>query len=68
MSIEKIFFLCDAPEFAQLRLQDPSTTTMEGLIAFNNHLLFVMTVALNAGYPAVVVGLEVLLYLAPRRL
>merc|ERR1712146_822167 len=44
MSIEKIFFLCDAPEFAQLRLQDPSTTTMEGLIAFNNHLLFVMTV------------------------
>ena len=44
MRIEKIFFLCDAPEFAQLRLQDPSTTTMEGLIAFNKHLLFVMTI------------------------
>ena len=34
MSIEKIFFFCDAPEFAQLRLQDPSTTTMEGLLEF----------------------------------
>jgi cytochrome c oxidase subunit 2 len=44
MSIEKIFFLCDAPEFAQLRLQDPSTTTMEGLLEFNKHLLFVITV------------------------
>jgi hypothetical protein len=36
MSIEKIFFLCDAPEFAQLRLQDPSTTTMEGLMRLTN--------------------------------
>ena len=44
MSIEKIFFFCDAPEFAQLRLQDPSTTTMEGLLEFNKHLLFVITV------------------------
>ena len=47
MSIEKIFFLCDAPEFAQLRLQDPSTTTMEGLIAFNNHILFVIVLMRN---------------------
>ena len=44
MSIEKIFFFCDAPEFAQLRLQDPSTTTMEGLLEFNKHLLFVITI------------------------
>jgi hypothetical protein len=42
MSTEKIFFFCDAPEFAQLRLQDPSTTTMEGLLEFNKHLLFVV--------------------------
>ena len=44
MNIEKIFFLCDAPELAQLRLQDPSTTTMEGLLEFNKHLLFVITI------------------------
>ena len=44
MSIEKIFFFCDAPELAQLRLQDPSTTTMEGLLEFNKHLLFVITI------------------------
>jgi len=44
MSIEKILFLCDAPELAQLRLQDPSTTTMEGLLEFNKHVLFVITV------------------------
>jgi len=44
MSTEKIFFFCDAPEFAQLRLQDPSTTTMEGLLEFNRHLLFIITV------------------------
>jgi hypothetical protein len=44
MSIEKFFFLCDAPELAQLRLQDPSTTTMEGLLEFNKHVLFVITV------------------------
>lgn len=28
----------------QLRLQDPATTTMEGLLEFNKHLLFVITV------------------------
>ena len=44
MSIEKIFFFCDAPELAQLRLQDPSTTTMEGLLEFNKHLLFVIII------------------------
>jgi cytochrome c oxidase subunit 2 len=44
MSTEKIFFFCDAPEFAQLRLQDPSTATMEGLLQFNKHLLFIIIV------------------------
>jgi hypothetical protein len=43
MSIEK-FSSYDAPELAQLRLQDPSTTTMEGLLEFNKHVLFVITV------------------------
>ena len=42
MSKEKIIFCCDAPEFAQLRLQDPSTTIMEGLLEFNKHLLFII--------------------------
>lgn len=44
MSIKKNFFFCDAPELVQLRLQDPSTTTMEGLLEFNKHLLFVIIV------------------------
>ena len=44
MSIEKFFFFCDAPEFFQFRLQDPSTTVMEGLLEFNKHLLFVITI------------------------
>lgn len=44
MSIEKKLFLCDAPELAQFRLQDPSTTVMEGLLEFNKHLLFVITI------------------------
>jgi hypothetical protein len=43
MSIEK-FSSMRCPELAQLRLQDPSTTTMEGLLEFNKHVLFVITV------------------------
>ena len=44
MKIETTFVFCDAPEFAQLRLQDPSTTIMEGLLEFNKHLLFVIII------------------------
>ena len=44
MSIKKNLFVCDAPELVQLRLQDPSTTTMEGLLEFNKHLLFKITI------------------------
>lgn len=44
MIVKKFFFFCDTPEFVQLRLQDPCTTIMEGLIAFNKHLLFVVTI------------------------
>ena len=44
MSTNFFFFFCDAPEFAQLRLQDPATTTMEGLLEFNKHLLFIITI------------------------
>jgi cytochrome c oxidase subunit 2 len=35
---------CDAPELFQMRLQDPATTTMEGLVDFNKHLLFIITI------------------------
>lgn len=46
MTKDKIFstvkYICDAPEFFQFRLQDPATTTMEGLLEFNKHLLFLM--------------------------
>jgi hypothetical protein len=38
------------PELAQLRLQDPSTTTMEGLLEFNKHVLFVITVVILVGW------------------
>jgi cytochrome c oxidase subunit 2 len=44
MSIEKFFFLISCP----LRLQDPSTTTMEGLLEFNKHVLFVITVIVTS--------------------
>jgi NADH-ubiquinone oxidoreductase chain 5 len=43
MNIFGIFLIkCDAPEFYQQRLQDPSTTIMEGLLEFNKHLLFLI--------------------------
>lgn len=42
--VEKIIFFNDTPEFFQFRLQDPSTTTMEGLLEFNKHLILVITV------------------------
>ena len=37
-------FVCDAPDLFQLRLQDPATSIMEGLLDFNKHLLFVVVV------------------------
>jgi cytochrome c oxidase subunit 2 len=33
---------CDAPDFWQLRLQDPASSTMEGILLFNKHLLFIV--------------------------
>ena len=34
---------CDSPELWQLRLQDPASSTMEGILLFNRHLLFIIT-------------------------
>ena len=33
---------CDAPEAWQLKLQDPSSSIMEGILMFNKHLLFIV--------------------------
>ena len=35
---------CDSPELWQLRLQDPASSTMEGILLFNRHLLFLSTI------------------------
>jgi cytochrome c oxidase subunit 2 len=35
-------FECDAPDTFQLKLQDPATSIMEGLLNFNKHLLFII--------------------------
>lgn len=35
---------CDAPLFWQVSFQDPASTTMEGIVMFNKHLLFLLTV------------------------
>ena len=34
--------ICDAPDFWQLRLQDPASSIMEGILLFNKHLLFIV--------------------------
>lgn len=34
--------VCDAPEYYQLKLQDPSSSIMEGILMFNKHLLFIV--------------------------
>jgi len=34
--------ICDAPDFWQLRLQDPASSIMEGILLFNKHLLFII--------------------------
>jgi hypothetical protein len=35
---------CDSPAFWQTYLSDPASTTMEGILIFNKHLLFLLTV------------------------
>lgn len=40
----KITIWCDAPEPWQLKLQDPSSSIMEGILMFNKHLLFIVIV------------------------
>ena len=39
---------CDAPEYGQLTLQDPSSSIMEGILLFNKHLLFIIVVIVLA--------------------
>lgn len=34
--------ICDAPESWQVGLQEPASITMEGILIFNNHLLFLL--------------------------
>ena len=35
---------CDSPDFWQTYLQDPASISMEGILIFNKHLLFLLTV------------------------
>ena len=35
---------CDSPAFWQTSLQEPASITMEGILLFNKHLLFLLTV------------------------
>jgi cytochrome c oxidase subunit 2 len=42
--VEICLIKCDVPECYQFRLQDPSTTIMEGLLEFNKHLLFLIII------------------------
>ena len=34
---------CDSPDFWQTYLQDPASISMEGILNFNKHLLFLLT-------------------------
>ena len=45
-SIKKMVFIthCDSPAFWQTYLSDPASITMEGILIFNKHLLFLLTV------------------------
>jgi len=40
LSCEKI--KCDAPEFYQMKFQDPASSIMEGILFFNDHLIFII--------------------------
>jgi len=35
---------CDSPAFWQTYLPDPASITMEGILIFNKHLIFLLTV------------------------
>ena len=35
---------CDSPAYWQISLQEPASITMEGILLFNKHLLFLLTV------------------------
>jgi len=41
-------YSCDAPEFFQLKMQDPCSSIMEGILLFNKHLLFVVILIILA--------------------
>ena len=38
------FIKCDSPVFWQTYLSDPASISMEGILIFNKHLLFLLTV------------------------
>jgi heme/copper-type cytochrome/quinol oxidase subunit 2 len=38
------YLLYDAPDVWQFRFQDPASSSMEGILLFNKHILFVITV------------------------
>ena len=43
LNIVSFFLLtCDAPDFWQLSFQDPASSSMEGIMLFNKHLLFIV--------------------------
>ena len=35
---------CDSPAYWQISFQEPASITMEGILLFNKHLLFLLTV------------------------
>ena len=42
---------CDAPEFYQWKFQDPASSIMEGILFFNDHLIFIMvTIVLTVAW------------------
>ena len=45
-SLKKMIFItqCDSPALWQTYLSDPASITMEGILIFNKHLLFLLTV------------------------
>ncbi len=42
--IHHSYTFCDSPAFWQTSLQEPASITMEGILLFNKHLLFLLTV------------------------
>ena len=35
---------CDSPDYWQTYLQDPASISMEGILLFNKHLFFLLTI------------------------